>query len=87
MHPPLALHKHPACKAQILALQVCHSEHPLAKFVGVCNEAKYALDKCFREEKRVNSAKNREESKRFQERLQKRREEARLEKNSVTASG
>lgn len=52
MHPPLALHKHPACKAQILALQVCHSEHPLAKFVGVCNEAKYALDKCFREEVR-----------------------------------
>jgi hypothetical protein len=35
-------------------------------------------------QKRVNSAKNREESKRFQERLQKRREEAKQEKSSVS---
>lgn len=35
-------------------------------------------------QKRVNSAKNREESKRFQERLQKRREEAKQEKSAVS---
>ena len=28
-----------------------HRDHPVAKFWGVCNDAKYALDRCFRAEK------------------------------------
>ena len=28
------------------------------KFVGVCNDAKAALDRCFREEKEMNRKKN-----------------------------
>ena len=32
----------------------CHAEHALAKFWGVCNEQKWALDACLREEKAIN---------------------------------
>ena len=30
------------------ALEQCHREHPIAKWWGACNEAKIALDKCFK---------------------------------------
>jgi len=36
----------------IAALQACHAEHPWAKLAGRCNEQKWALDACFREEAR-----------------------------------
>jgi COX assembly mitochondrial protein 2 len=39
------------CSQEILGLQQCHDEHPVAKFWGVCNGAKLALDECFRREK------------------------------------
>ena len=32
----------------------CHAEHAVAKFWGVCNEQKWALDACLREEKAIN---------------------------------
>ena len=35
-------------------LVYCHAEHALAKFWGVCNEQKWALDACLREEKAIN---------------------------------
>lgn len=38
---------------EIQALLTCHQEHPYAKFWGVCNEQKWALDRCFREEKAI----------------------------------
>lgn len=34
-------------------LSKCHKDHPVAKFWGVCNEQKWALDKCLREEKKI----------------------------------
>lgn len=36
---------------EILGLKQCHAENPVAKFWGVCNDAKFALDECFRREK------------------------------------
>ena len=36
---------------EIEALIKCHKEHPYAKFWGECNQIKWALDACFREEK------------------------------------
>lgn len=38
----------------IEALVCCHADHAVAKFWGVCNEQKWALDACLREEKAVN---------------------------------
>lgn len=35
----------------ITALNLCHEENPRMKFVGACNEVKFALDKCFKKEK------------------------------------
>lgn len=35
----------------ITSLNLCHEENPRMKFLGACNEAKYALDKCFKKEK------------------------------------
>lgn len=35
----------------IVALNLCHEENPRMKFFGACNEAKVALDKCFKKEK------------------------------------
>ena len=32
----------------------CHADHAVAKFWGVCNEQKWALDACLREEKAIN---------------------------------
>ncbi|KAL4528107.1 hypothetical protein Ndes2437B_g00219 [Nannochloris sp. 'desiccata'] len=44
MHPPLHISRHPHCKEVIEALIKCHNDHPIAKFVGVCNDQKWALD-------------------------------------------
>ncbi|KAL6064357.1 COX assembly mitochondrial protein [Balamuthia mandrillaris] len=49
MHPPLKT-GHEKCRQQIDALERCHKENPLAKFVGVCNSVRVALDKCLYEE-------------------------------------
>lgn len=60
----------------IEALKECHKQNPIAKFWGVCNEQKWALDRCLREEKKIKIQQNklkklqREEKKR--ERLLKR---------------
>ncbi|KAK9805539.1 hypothetical protein WJX72_003945 [[Myrmecia] bisecta] len=62
MHPPLHVHKHPHCKELILALQKCHEDHPYAKFWGKCNQQKWDLDRCFREEKKINAALNRRQT-------------------------
>ena len=48
MHPPLSLSRNKHCTDVILALQACHSEQPLAKFFGACNQQKSELDLCFR---------------------------------------
>ncbi len=39
---------------EIEALIKCHQEHPYAKFWGQCNQVKWELDACFRQEKALN---------------------------------
>jgi len=51
------------CHQVIEALTNCHNDRPIAKFVGVCNEQKWALDRCLREEKKINRKKNQEKAK------------------------
>ena len=58
------------------ALTSCHADHPVAKFWGVCNDAKHALDACFRREKAVKRAANAARARREQERLLARKEAA-----------
>ena len=54
---------------QIEALIKCHNDHPVAKFWGVCNDQKWALDFCFREEKKINRKKNQIKAKEERERF------------------
>jgi COX assembly protein 2 len=49
MHPPLD-RPHPECQQQINDLQTCHATTSKLKFWG-CNEVKFALDRCLKEEK------------------------------------
>ena len=57
MHPPL-FKEHPDCQAVIEALVACHSDKPVAKFWGACNDAKAELDWCFALEKTSRQKKN-----------------------------
>mmetsp|Transcript_23326 Transcript_23326/g.65065 ORF Transcript_23326/g.65065 Transcript_23326/m.65065 type:complete len:110 (-) Transcript_23326:350-679(-) len=49
MHPPLD-RPHPDCQAAIRKLRDCHDTKPRLKF-WACNELKFELDMCFKEEK------------------------------------
>eukprot|EP01032_Pedospumella_encystans_P010277 gene10277-12029_t len=57
MHPPL-FKDHPDCKHVVDDLVRCHQEKSIAKFFGACNEQKFALDRCFKDEKNVKRAEN-----------------------------
>mmetsp|Transcript_11436 Transcript_11436/g.20695 ORF Transcript_11436/g.20695 Transcript_11436/m.20695 type:complete len:82 (+) Transcript_11436:57-302(+) len=50
MHPNLAPHLHPSCQEIVKQLKDCHSNNPLGKFFGVCNEARLELDACLTKE-------------------------------------
>ena len=57
MHPPL--HRpHPDCQEVVSKLLQCHEDNPFGKFLGACNEHKYALDRCFKAEKEKKRAAN-----------------------------
>jgi COX assembly mitochondrial protein 2 len=49
MHPPLN-RPHPDCKEEINKLSQCHGNW--RKFIGACNDIKYSLDACLKEEKK-----------------------------------
>ncbi|KAL9186988.1 hypothetical protein ACHAXT_010708 [Thalassiosira profunda] len=49
MHPPLD-RPHPDCQAAIDDLHHCHATTSKLRFWG-CNEVKFALDQCLKEEK------------------------------------
>lgn len=49
MHPPLD-RPHPMCQEEIKTLRECHAKTSKLKF-WACNEAKFAVDKCFKLEK------------------------------------
>lgn len=50
MHPPLEAHKEEGCDDVIQALKDCHNAGTFNKFIGSCNSAKTAVDKCLKEE-------------------------------------
>jgi hypothetical protein len=52
MHPPL-FQPHPLCRGEVEALVKCHEDFPILKFADWCGESKAALDRCFREEKKL----------------------------------
>ena len=52
MHPPL-FQPHPLCRGEVEALVKCHDDFPILKFADWCGETKAALDRCFREEKKL----------------------------------
>ena len=57
MHPPL--HRpHPECEDAVKRLLECHTDNPVAKFFGACNDAKRDLDRCFKAEKEKKRAEN-----------------------------
>jgi COX assembly protein 2 len=49
MHPPLD-RPHPDCQEEIEQIRLCHATSSKFKF-WACNEAKYAVDRCFKKEK------------------------------------
>jgi COX assembly protein 2 len=52
MHPPLD-RPHPGCEATIQALRECHATAGWRQYlIGACNDTKFALDRCFRDEKK-----------------------------------
>lgn len=51
MHPPLD-RPHPMCQKEIQNLKHCHETNSKFKF-WACNDIKYALDACFKNEKKV----------------------------------
>jgi COX assembly protein 2 len=51
MHPPLD-RPHPMCQDEIRDLKKCHDTNSKFKF-WACNDVKYALDACFKKEKKV----------------------------------
>lgn len=55
MHPPLD-RPHPHCEQVVKDLKACHKD-TWKKFTGGCNDAKLALDRCFKEEKKELLAK------------------------------
>lgn len=61
MHPPLG-RPHPLCADVVEALMLCHEQNPKMKFFGTCNDAKVALDHCFRAEKEAKRKLNFEQS-------------------------
>ena len=68
MHPPL--HRpHPDCVAFVKALEKCHAEHKFGKFLGACNDAKRAMDQCFRNEKIRKRTQNLEKARKRKERM------------------
>lgn len=54
------------------ALNACHAEHPVAKWWGVCEPQKNALDRCFREEKKLRRTASFERARDERERLKAR---------------
>ncbi|KAG5188765.1 hypothetical protein JKP88DRAFT_25195 [Tribonema minus] len=71
MHPPL-FKPHPMCQEMVEQLVKCHDENPYGKFLGACNEAKTALDKCFRQEKIARYKANMESAKAMDEKRRQR---------------
>lgn len=62
----------PAIVQAIDALNACHADHPVAKWWGKCDPEKAALDRCFREEKKLRRTASFEKARGERERLKAR---------------
>mmetsp|Transcript_6591 Transcript_6591/g.7547 ORF Transcript_6591/g.7547 Transcript_6591/m.7547 type:complete len:82 (+) Transcript_6591:219-464(+) len=73
MHPPL-FRPHPLCQEVVDAFLACHEENPYLKFLGACNDRKYALEVCLKQEKverrRANAEKARQEKARIKAKME-----------------
>jgi hypothetical protein len=67
----------------IEALTTCHAAHPYAKFWGACNDHKWALDRCLRQEKVINRKVNLEKARTEQARLRSRLDAARARQEAA----
>ena len=76
MHPPLA-RPHPQCQDVIDAFMRCADEQTFfQRIFGSCNDAKIALDNCFRAEKDAVRKENLRKARKFQARWNAKREGA-----------
>lgn len=57
------------CQQAIQDLDTCHKTHTFSKFLGACNKAKAALDKCLSDEYLVNRELNAEKARMSKQRL------------------
>jgi COX assembly protein 2 len=48
----------------------CHEDHKIGKWFGACNDAKYEMDKCFREEKEQKRKANMEKARAFDQKFE-----------------
>lgn len=59
MHPDLSDHLHtPECNELINKLKECHATNKFGKFIGQCNEIDSELNKCLKNERRLNQESN-----------------------------
>ncbi|KAI0996951.1 hypothetical protein K3495_g11235 [Podosphaera aphanis] len=63
MHPHLHTRDNSACEEVMNALDECHARGFLWKAVGMCNDAKTAVNKCLREQRLQRTKANREAAK------------------------
>ena len=77
MPPPLPLDKHPLCREAVIALKRCPAANALGKFLGKCNEEKWTLDACLKEQKLWKSRRNLKLARESKARLAKKLEEER----------
>ncbi|CCU76134.1 hypothetical protein BGHDH14_bgh01721 [Blumeria hordei DH14] len=63
MHPHLHTKHNGACEEVMNALDECHARGFLWKAVGMCNDAKTAVNKCLREQRLERTKANREAAK------------------------
>lgn len=70
MHPHLHTKDNINCTEVMNALDECHAKGFIWKAMGMCTDAKYAVNKCLRAERLKRTAKNREEAKQKREKIE-----------------